>query len=65
MNNWNIPTWLEKEVRERDIICVYCNTNYSKSEKKKTPTWEHIINDDTIITRENIALCCFSCNASK
>ena len=29
------------------------------------PSWEHIINDETIITRENIALCCVGCNASK
>jgi hypothetical protein len=29
------------------------------------PSWEHIINDDRIITRENIALCCRSCNSSK
>jgi hypothetical protein len=28
-------------------------------------TWEHIINDASIVTRENIALCCNSCNASK
>jgi hypothetical protein len=28
-------------------------------------TWEHIINDARIITRENIARCCASCNASK
>lgn len=29
------------------------------------PTWEHIINDAKIINRNNIALCCCSCNASK
>jgi hypothetical protein len=28
-------------------------------------TWEHIINDAQIVTRENIALCCWSCNSSK
>jgi len=28
-------------------------------------TWEHIINDARIVTRENIALCCAACNASK
>ena len=26
---------------------------------------EHIVNDARIITRENIARCCFGCNASK
>ena len=28
-------------------------------------TWEHIINDTSIITRENIARCCAACNSSK
>ena len=28
-------------------------------------TWEHILNDARITNRENIARCCFSCNASK
>ncbi len=58
MNNWNIPDWLEKEIRIRDKVCVYCWVEFSKLEKKKTATWEHIINDETIINHENIALCC-------
>jgi hypothetical protein len=33
--------------------------------RARVATWEHIINDARIITRENIALCCTSCNASK
>jgi len=66
-NNWNIPTWLEKEVRERDKKCVYCGVVFTptKVSKKTCASWEHIINDATIITRENIALCCCGCNASK
>ena len=24
MNNWDIPDWLEEEVKERDNACVYC-----------------------------------------
>ena len=28
-------------------------------------TWEHITNDATVVTRENIARCCVACNASK
>ncbi len=24
MNNWGIPDWFEKEVKERDKTCVYC-----------------------------------------
>ena len=28
-------------------------------------TWEHIINDASIVTRENIVRCCVACNSSK
>jgi len=66
-NNWNIPDWLEKEVRERDKTCVYCSAEFTpvNISKKTAASWEHIINDAKIITRENIALCCCGCNASK
>jgi hypothetical protein len=66
-NNWNIPDWLEKEVRERDKNCVYCGAEFTpvNISKKPAASWEHIINDAKIITRENIALCCCGCNASK
>lgn len=66
-NNWDIPAWLEKEVRERDRKCVYCGVEFTltKISKKTAASWEHIINDAKIITRENIALCCCGCNASK
>ena len=66
-NKWNIPEWLENEVRERDTKCVYCGVEFTpiKISKKTAASWEHIINDATIITRENIALCCCGCNASK
>ncbi|MGA9047058.1 HNH endonuclease [Sulfuricurvum sp.] len=66
-NNWNIPAWLEQEVRGRDKKCVYCGIEFTpaKVSKKTAASWEHIINDAKIITRENIALCCCGCNASK
>jgi hypothetical protein len=66
-NNWNIPTWLEIEVRERDKACIYCGVEFtsSKVSRRSAASWEHIINDATIITEENIALCCCGCNASK
>lgn len=66
-NNWNIPSWLEGEVRSRDKTCVYCGTAFTspKVSKKTASSWEHIINEETIVTRENIALCCCGCNASK
>ena len=66
MNRWNIPKILEVAVRTKDTRCVYCGVKFStdKTDRKNTATWEHIINDETIITPENIALCCGSCNAS-
>ncbi len=70
MNNWNIPDWLEREVKERDEDCIYCRipmveSGASHGSRKAMATWEHIINDESIITRENIARCCTSCNSSK
>ncbi len=67
MNNWNIPDWLEREVKDRDRNCVYCRIEFgsSKESRKAKATWEHIVNDARIINRGNIARCCFSCNASK
>ncbi len=70
MNIWNIPEWLETEVRARDKTCVYCGVEMLQRVPRGSPrhaaaTWEHIINDARIITRENIALCCSACNSSK
>ncbi len=66
MNRWNIPKWLEQEIRERDTSCVYCRCEFvSSAGKGSHASWEHVVNDATIITSENIALCCRSCNSSK
>jgi hypothetical protein len=70
MNRWGIPTWLEAEVRSRDKECVYCRVPMPDSpaadgSRRAVATWEHIINDVRIRTRENIARCCASCNSSK
>lgn len=70
MNRWNIPAWLEDEVRKRDKVCVYCRVRLEDKaraggSRNAVATWEHIINDARIITRENIARCCASCNSSK
>ena len=66
-NKWNIPSLLETEVRTRDLVCVYCGQAFTspKVSARSAPSWEHIINDATIVTRDNIALCCRGCNASK
>ena len=67
MNRWKIPLDLERFVIERDLRCVYCQLDFSLPATRRgmRPSWEHIVNDERIITKENIALCCISCNASK
>lgn len=67
MNRWNIPQWLEQEVIRRDQACVYCGVSFCVTPMARSgrPSWEHIINDAQIVTRENIARCCMGCNASK
>jgi len=67
VNRWNISGWLEQEVMARDQNCVYCGIDFSVTTEKRgrRPSWEHIVNDERIINRANIARCCISCNASK
>ena len=70
MNHWGIPDWLEREVKERDKTCIYCGIQMIEQvsrggPRKAVATWEHIINDARIVTRENIARCCVACNSSK
>jgi hypothetical protein len=64
-NRWNIPQWLEEEVLRRDQVCVYCRAEFLLEPRGRRASWEHIVNDARIVTRENIARCCMSCNASK
>jgi len=66
-NKWGIPRKVEEIVLKRDLFCVYCGVDFSieHKSKKTRPTWEHIVNDIRIKGKENIALCCTSCNASK
>jgi 5-methylcytosine-specific restriction endonuclease McrA len=70
MNRWNKPGWLETEVRARDKTCIYCGVRMldkmpRRGPRKAVATWEHIINDASIVTRENVARCCAACNSSK
>ena len=70
MNRWGIPASLEAEVRRRDKVCIYCGASFLKfpasiGSQRAVATWEHIINDSRLVTRENIARCCGSCNSSK
>jgi len=70
MNRWGIPAWLEEEVKARDKVCVYCGVQMIErmpqgGSRRTVATWEHIINDASIVTPENIARCCSACNSSK
>ncbi len=70
MNRWGIPAWLEEEVKARDKNCVYCGVQMVEkvpegTSRRTLATWEHIINDSSIITQENIVRCCCACNSSK
>lgn len=69
MNNWGIPEELELEILKRDKSCVYCHVKFEDirvtKTRKNAGSWEHIINNESIITPENIARCCMGCNSSK
>jgi hypothetical protein len=66
-DRWNIPESLEREVIARDKACLYCGVRFvpDGSVRRARASWEHIVNDACIVTRENIALCCVDCNASR
>lgn len=63
-NKWNIPSWLEKEVRLRDLNCVYCGVKFQNNSCDMA-SWEHINNKGKDVEKWNIVLCCRSCNSSK
>lgn len=67
MNRWNIPNEVEAHVKSRDLACVYCHSPFSDKSGpyRNRASWEHVINDLTLVTAENIVLCCIACNASK
>jgi len=51
----------------RDRWCVYCGVEFAgqSASRRAMPSWEHIINDARIITREDFVRCCIGGNASK
>jgi hypothetical protein len=68
-NNYNIPNWLEEQVKNRDKFCVYCHVKlkgypHTKGTPGDKATFEHIDNEGPP-SKENIVMCCASCNASK
>jgi hypothetical protein len=65
--SWKIPRALALQVIERDTQCIYCGLVFAEpfTVRATCPSWEHIVNDLSLISLENIGLCCVSCNASK
>ena len=63
-NRWGIPKHITEAVLKRDTRCVYCAYDFGETRASKR-SWEHIVNDVSIVSMENIALCCVGCNASK
>lgn len=66
-NKWGIPIEVEVFVKKRDKNCVYWGVEFLETNdlRNSKPSWEHIVNDIRINGKNNIALCCISCNASK
>ena len=64
---WNTPRALAEATLARDRHCVYYHRPFEDLDGRKSgwPSWEHIVNDITVVTEENIVLCCLGCNASK
>ena len=69
-NNYNIPERVERLVRSRDKLCVYCRVRLkayprTKGAPRDKGTFEHIKNDASLTEETNIAMCCAACNSSK
>jgi 5-methylcytosine-specific restriction endonuclease McrA len=67
VNRWKISASLQKEVLARDTHCVYCGVAFTVPALTHgaRASWEHIVNDASVVTLQNIVRCCMSCNASK
>lgn len=64
---WSIPQDIAKQVIRRDLVCIYCRQPFvgPDGEMRRRVSWEHIVNDLSLITLSNIALSCHGCNSSK
>lgn len=69
-----IPVEVERQIRLRDKVCVYCGKNMKNNHPKDKPTREHLNNILHSIpsqcakdcnTIQTLAICCHSCNTSR
>ena len=65
MSEYGIPLEVQKLVNLRDKNCVYCGIKFDDNSSTDKKSWEHIENDITKNTIDNICLSCISCNSSK
>ncbi len=78
-NKFRIPEDVEAEIRNRDTKCVYCNNPmiypWQSSNRKHSATIEHLREVKpfywtekglrTGLEKEDLAICCGSCNSSR
>lgn len=73
-NQFGIPIDIEKRIRSRDKVCVYCRKSMTKPSgggfRGKWATIEHFNFDGPFYWKEDLkesdlAICCGSCNSSR
>ena len=68
-NRYGLPEEEVDRIRSRDIRCVYCHKEmYKPSQYIKRQDWatiEHLNHLPPWDNPKTIAICCFSCNASR
>lgn len=72
-NSDNIPEEVEREIRQRDKLCVYCRKKmispWDKNNRCDSATKEHFregpLNREKPFTEKDVGICCGSCNSSR
>lgn len=73
-NNFGIPEDVEKKIRYRDKVCVYCRGEMIYpcvgKDRRKWATIEHFREEGPFywekgLKEEDLAICCQSCNSSR
>jgi hypothetical protein len=69
-NKYGIRAEVERQIRLRDKVCVYCGKKMKKGHPKDGPTIEHLNNIPhdyypSELTEWDVAICCHSCNTSR
>ena len=64
---WGISREVALHEAARDKNCIYCRRDFDLTLENRAavPSWEHIVNDVSLTSIQNVGLCCVSCNSSK